>query len=124
MWKIYVKVRTLRAIATCWTAALGDHIDVCNKCETLRISYISCRNRRCTKCQKHKREEWIQRRELDLLPCTYYHLVFTLPETFNESVMYCSSTIYDLLFKSAWATLNQFGRTEELQMGMIAVLHT
>ena len=72
--------RTLRALSQCRTAALGGHVDACNECGTVQISYNSCRNRHCPKCQGHKREEWIHKREADLLPCTYYHVVFTLPQ--------------------------------------------
>ncbi len=61
------------------TAALGGHVDACDGCGNISISYNSCRNRHCPKCQGHKREEWIQKREADLFPCTYFHLVFTLP---------------------------------------------
>ena len=76
--------KTLRALELCRTAALGGHVDACEDCGDIRISYNSCRNRHCPKCQGHKREEWIQRREADLLPCTYYHVVFTLPQELNS----------------------------------------
>ncbi|MDB6151543.1 MAG: transposase, partial [Chthoniobacter sp.] len=58
--------KTLRAIAQCRTAALGGHVDACSECGTVRISYNSCRNRHCPRCQGHKREEWIQKRQADL----------------------------------------------------------
>ena len=77
--------KTLRALAQCRTAALGGHVDACSECGNVRISYNSCRNRHCPKCQGHKREEWIQQREADLLPCTYYHVVFTLPQQIPPS---------------------------------------
>ena len=67
--------KTLRALTLCRTAALGGHVDACDACGNISISYNSCRNRHCPKCQGHKREEWIQAREQDLLPCSYYHLV-------------------------------------------------
>lgn len=116
--------KTLRAIQLCRTAALGGHIDACDECGNITVSYNSCRNRHCPKCQGHKREEWIQNREADLLPCTYYHLVFTLPEELNSLALYEPKIIYDALFGSAWQTLNQFGKNEGLQSGMIAILHT
>jgi len=116
--------KTLRAIMQCRTAALGGHVDACDECGTISISYNSCRNRHCPKCQGHKREEWIQRREADLLPCTYYHVVFTLPQQLNPLALHQPKLIYDALFNSVWATLNQFGKTEGLHLGMIAVLHT
>lgn len=116
--------KTLRAISMCRTAALGGHVDACDACGTVRISYNSCRNRHCPKCQGHKREEWIQKREADLLSCTYYHLVFTLPQELNPLALHQPKVVYDSLFHAAWATLNQFSKTEGLQLGMIAVLHT
>ena len=116
--------KTLRAIAQCRTSALGGHVDACNECGTVHISYNSCRNRHCPKCQGHKRQEWIQKRQADLLPCTYYHVVFTLPQELNTLALHQSGLVYDALFASAWATLHQFGRNEALQLGMIALLHT
>lgn len=116
--------KTLRAIAQCRTAALGGHVDACSECGNVRISYNSCRNRHCPKCQGHKREEWIQQRQADLLPCTYYHVVFTLPAQINPLALHQPKVVYDALFAAAWATLNQFGSREGLQLGMIAVLHT
>lgn len=116
--------KTLRALSYCRTSALGGHIDACDGCGNLSISYNSCRNRHCPQCQGHKKEEWIQKREQDLLPCSYYHLVFTLPEELNFLALKDSKLLYKTLFETAWATLNQFGKTEQMQLGMIAVLHT
>jgi hypothetical protein len=116
--------KTLRAIAQCRTAALGGHVDACSECGIVSISYNSCRNRHCPRCQGHKREAWIQQREADLLPCTYYHVVFTLPQELNPLTLHQPKVVYDALFTSAWATLNQFGNTANVQLGMIAVLHT
>ena len=116
--------KTLRALTQCRTAALGGHIDACDSCGTVHISYNSCRNRHCPKCQGHKREAWIQRREADLLPCSYYHLVFTLPCELNSLTLYQPSLVYKLLFDSVWQTLAQFGKHAGVQLGMIAVLHT
>ena len=116
--------KTLRAIEQCRTAALGGHIDACDSCENISISYNSCRNRHCPKCQGHKRKEWIEKREADLLPCTYYHVVFTLPIQLNILAMQQPAMVYDALFRSVWLTLNQFGKNAGVQLGMIAVLHT
>ena len=99
-------------------------MDACSECGTVHVSYNSCRNRHCPKCQGHKRKEWIQKREADLLPCTYYHVVFTLPGELNPLALHQPGLVYDALFASVWATLNQFGKTEGLCLGMIAVLHT
>jgi hypothetical protein len=116
--------KTLRALTQCRTAALGGHIDACDACGNVRISYNSCRNRHCPNCQGHKRMEWVQKREQDLLPCSYYHLVFTLPHELNKLAMYRSKMLYDALFASVWATLHQFGKSANLLLGMIGVLHT
>lgn len=116
--------KTLRALQQCRTAALGGHVDACDGCGNISISYNSCRNRHCPKCQGHKREEWIQRREQDLLPCTYYHVVFTLPAELNNLALHQPALVYNGLFGAAWQTLQQFGRKEELHLGMIGVLHT
>lgn len=116
--------KILRVIESCRTAALGGHIDQCNDCGVTHISYNSCRNRHCPKCQGHKREAWIQQREADLLPCTYYHVVFTLPQALNPLAIHNPKIVYDGLFKSVWQTLYQFSKTAGIQSGMIAVLHT
>src|SRR5680860_201532 len=75
------QARTLHALRKCRTAALGGHIDRCNNpcCQRLHLSYNSCRNRHCPKCQGHKREEWIRARGEELLKAPYFHVVFTLP---------------------------------------------
>src|SRR6476659_7036919 len=111
--------KTLRAIMQCRTSALGGHVDACDECGTIRISYNSCRNRHCPRCQGHQREEWIEQRQADLLPCTYYHVVFTLPQELNPLALHQPKLAYDALFDSVWATLNQFGNTEGLHLGMI-----
>lgn len=116
--------KTLRSLSLCRTAALGGHVDTCDACGNISISYNSCRNRHCPKCQGHKRIEWIHKREQDLLPCTYYHVVFTLPDDLNPLALYQPSLVYTSLFEAAWATLHQFGKTQQVQLGMIGVLHT
>lgn len=75
--------KTLHALQQCRTAALGGHVDVCTDCAAIHISYNSCR-----KCQGHKKQEWIRRREAELLPCTYFHVVFTLPPQLNSLAFY------------------------------------
>ena len=116
--------KTLRALQQCRTVALGGHVDACDGCGNISISYNSCRNRHCPKCQGHKRAEWIDAREADLLPCTYYHLVFTLPQELNLLALQQPKPVYDALFSSAWRTLQQFGATAGVQLGMIAILHS
>jgi len=118
------QLRTLSAIRVCRTPALGGHVDACDQCGIVRISYNSCRNRHCPKCQGHRREQWIQQRTHELLPCTYYHVVFTLPHQLHTLALYQPKLLYDALFHAAWQTINQFGHNTGVQLAMIAVLHT
>lgn len=118
------QLRTLSAVRRCRTAALGGHIDACDDCGKISISYNSCRNRHCPKCQGKNREDWIEARQSELLPVPYFHVVFTLPDSINVLAMQDPRLVYDLLFESAWATLKSFGKAKEIQSGMIAVLHT
>lgn len=120
-------LRALQAIRRCRTQAMGGHIDQCNCCKKLHISYNSCRNRHCPTCQGHKREDWIRAREKELLNIPYFHVVFTLPSELNEYALKDSKIIYNALFKASWQTLQQFGENPKhlgAKMGMIAVLHT
>jgi hypothetical protein len=119
--------RTLQAVRRCRTSAMGGHIDKCDCCQKLHISYNSCRNRHCPTCQGHKREQWINARENELLNVPYFHVVFTLPHEFNSFALSHGKVIYSSLFKAAWQTLQQFGANPKHlggKMGMIAVLHT
>jgi hypothetical protein len=118
------QLRTLSAIKKCRTAELGGHIDACDDCGILKISYNSCRNRHCPKCQGKKREDWIQARMTELLPVPYFHVVFTLPDSINSLAIHQPKIVYDTLFEASWETLQQFGKAKEIQTGMIAVLHT
>ena len=118
------QLRTLYALKKCRTASLGGHIDGCDSCGNITISYNSCRNRHCPKCQGNKREDWIQARSTELLPVPYFHVVFTLPDSINSLALYQPKIVYDTLFKATWETLQSFGKAKEMQMGMIAVLHT
>ncbi len=97
------QLRTLHALRKCRTSALGGHIDRCDNpgCQKLHLSYNSCRNRHCPKCQGHKKEEWIQAREADLLKVSYFHVVFTLPCGLNQLCLYEPKLVYGLLFKTA-----------------------
>ena len=118
------QLRTLSAIKRCRTAALGGHIDACDACGRINISYNSCRNRHCPKCQGKNRDDWIEARTTELLPVPYFHVVFTLPDSVNALAIHNPKMVYDLLFETAWATLKTFGKNKGLQSGMIAVLHT
>ena len=103
------QIRVLGALKKCRTADLGGHIDACTDCGVVRISYNSCRNRHCPKCQGIKREEWIAARENELLPVPYFHVVFTLPDLLNPLAIHQPKELYDTLFEAAWQTLKKFG---------------
>lgn len=123
------KRRTMYVLARCRTAAMGGHIDQCDnpECNRVHISYNSCRNRHCPKCQGHLREQWIQAREADLLNTKYFHVVFTLPDHLNDLALEKPAFIYGLLFKTVWSVIRDFGYNPKLlgaRMGMISVLHT
>ena len=121
------QLRTLGALMRCRTAEMGGHIDRCTTCENIRISYNSCRNRHCPKCQGHKREQWIRAREQELLNGPYFHVVFTLPAELNQMAMYEPQAVYDSLFATAWSTLSSFAQAPRhlgAQTGMICILHT
>jgi hypothetical protein len=118
------QLRTLHTIKKCRTAALGGHIDACDDCGTVRISYNSCRNRHCPKCQGKNREDWIAARSDELLPVPYFHVVFTLPDCINPLAIHQPKLVYDSLLNAAWETLSAFGKDKGLKMGMIALLHT
>ncbi len=121
--------KVINALMQCRTAALGGHIDKCDNpaCNHIRISYNSCRNRHCPKCNSFKRIKWLLSRKEELLPVKYFHVVFTLPAFLEEYSLKYPEKLYNLLFKSAWDTLNCFGHDPKnlgAQTGMIAVLHT
>ena len=121
------QLRTMDAVRRCRSASLGGHIDGCSSCGLLRISYNSCRNRHCPKCQGKEREQWIQAREEELLPVPYFHVVFTLPDTLHHLCMHEPAALYNLLFKTAWSVINTLGNDEKwlgAQAGMISILHT
>lgn len=121
------QLRTLGAVKRCRTAAMGGHTDACTDCGTLRISYNSCRNRHCPKCQGKNREEWIQKREEELLPVPYFHVVFTLPDLLNPLALHKPKEIYDTLFETAWETIKTFSNDPKhlgASPGMICILHT
>ena len=120
-------LRAMRAIEACRTAELGGHVEECDHCGTLRISYNSCRNRHCPKCQCLDKERWLEARKRDLLPTQYFHLVFTLPEGLRPLVLRNQDALYGMLFKAASETLKELAKDPEYlgaEVGFIAILHT
>jgi hypothetical protein len=127
-WLSWKHVKVLRAIARCRTAALGGHLDECTRCgHRATISYNSCRNRHCPKCQTAARERWIAARQTELLPTRYVHVVFTLPSQLAPLVLQNKKVIYDLLFRASAETLLEVARDPRhlgAELGFFTVLHT
>ena len=120
-------LRVIRAIEVCRTAALGGHRDQCDHCGHVEISYNSCRNRHCPKCQTLRKEKWIEARSEDLLPIEYFHVVFSIPSELNHLALLNQRVLYDLLFRSASETLTQLAQDQKhlgATVGVIGILHT
>ena len=115
-------------LLSCRTAELGGHIERCDHCGTERISYNSCRNRHCPKCQNMPRERWLDARKAELLPVSYYHSVFTLPHDLNPIILSNKKIMLNILFKAVSQTLLAFGENPKNRLGgklgFIAILHT
>lgn len=119
--------RVLRAVQNCRTAALGGHVRRCDRCGHQAISYNSCRNRHCPKCQGPARARWLEARAGELLPVPYFHVVFTLPATLAPLALQNPAVVYDLLFQAVSATLLEVAANPKrlgAQIGFLAVLHT
>jgi hypothetical protein len=117
----------LDAIAYCRTAALGGHMDVCDSCGHAEISYNSCRNRHCPKCQSLAQARWVERRMQRVLPTHAFHVVFTLPSGLRRLVLANRTLLFDLLFACAAETLLELGRDPRwlgAELGITSVLHT
>jgi hypothetical protein len=127
-WISWKHVKVLLAIARCRTAALGGHFDECTRCgHRATISYNSCRNRHCPKCQTAAREQWIAARQRELLPTHYVHVVFTLPHRLAPLALQNKKVLYDLLFRSSAETLLEVARDPRhlgAEIGFFTVLHT
>lgn len=120
-------LRAMRAIEICRTAALGGHMEECNQCGAVRISYNSCRNRHCPKCQCLDKERWLVARKKDLLPIGYFHLVFTLPENVRPLALRNQKSAYKILFRAVSETIKELTEDSKhlgADVGFIAVLHT
>src|SRR5712671_7359571 len=115
-WLTWVHVKVLVAIERCRTAALGGHVDQCTRCGHRAISYNSCRNRHCPKCQTAARERWIAARRTELLPSRYVHAVFTLPHQLAPLALQNTKVIYDLLLRASAETLLEVAR-DPLHLG-------
>jgi len=120
--------KTMRHIEMCRTAELGGHTDVCDHCGFEQNAYNSCRDRHCPKCQTLVKEQWLNDRKAELLPCLYFHNVFTLPHELNSLILINKKIMLAMLFAAAKETLQVFARDPQWrlvgQLGFISVLHT
>src|SRR5262249_45144080 len=118
--------KALRDLAACRTAVLGGHVEHCVDCGHERIAYNSCRNRHCPKCQALARAVWLEQQAQHLLPVEYHHVVFTLPAAVAELALANRAVVYDLLMRSAAATLQAVAANSErlgAAIGVLMVLH-
>lgn len=124
----YKKLKVMHKIEVCRTARLGGHVEQCDTCGFERIAYNSCRDRHCPKCQTMVKEKWLNDRKADLLPCNYFHMVFTIPHDLNPFILSNPKVMLNNLFAAVSQTLQVFGRDPRWkiqgQLGFISVLHT
>ncbi len=126
-WLNRLHLKVLTAIERCRTAALGGHLDECMRCGNRAISFNSCRNRHCPKCQANARDRWLEARQCELLPTRYVHVVFTLPHELAPLALQNKRIIYDLLFRLSAETLLEVARDPKrlgAEIGFFSVLHT
>jgi hypothetical protein len=122
-----VQHKAMSAIQKCRTSQLGGHKEVCDSCGHTRISYNSCRNRHCPKCQSLAKERWIENQKNNLLDIGYFHVVFTIPDTLNLMVYQNQKALYTLLFKAVSETLAELASDKKYlgaKIGFTSVLHT
>ena len=120
-------LRAMRAIEICRTSVLGGHKYKCDVCGSFTISYNSCRNRHCPKCQSLDKERWIEARKKEVLPTHYFHVVFTVPEDIRPIALRNQEVVYGILFKAVAETLKELAKDPKhlgAQIGLISVLHT
>jgi hypothetical protein len=121
------QLKTMSAIESCRTSSQGGHVDECDSCGHVCVSYNSCRNRHCPKCQGLAKEQWLLERDRDLLEVGYFHVVFTVPDSLNLLALQNQKVLYSLLFKAASETLVELSRDPKYlgaEIGFISVLHT
>ena len=123
LWPEHKKIVT--DLLNCRTEKLGGRLEQCDACGLLRILYHSCRNRHCPKCQHMPREKWLSKRKEEILPTSYFHVVFTLPHELNAAVLNNKKVMLGCLFEAASKTLLSFGKNElNGRAGFLMVLHT
>ncbi|WP_158971833.1 IS91 family transposase [Paraglaciecola sp. L3A3] len=123
----YQQDKVCRHIVDCRTGKLGMQQWQCGSCSFDKVVYCSCRDRHCPRCQGKQTAQWVEQQQGNVLPCKYFHLVFTLPHELNVISQYAPEKLYKSLFQAVWATLSQFAISRKNlkgQLGMTAVLHT
>ena len=124
----YAQKKAMSHIQVCRSAKLGGHIEQCDQCGFKQNAYNSCRDRHCPKCQTMVKEQWLNDRKAELLPCGYFHLVFTLPHELNPIILCNKRVTLKLLFTAVNETLKAFAKDPKWhlygRLGFIAVLHT
>ena len=119
--------RAMSAIELCRTAALGGHVERCDRCDHRRVFYNSCRNRNCPKCQSLARAQWLEARQSELLDTPYFHVVFTMPQPIVAIALQNKEILYNILFRATAETLRTIAADPKhlgAQIGFFAVLHT
>jgi hypothetical protein len=126
-WLTWLHVKVLVAILRCRTVLLGGHVDACTRCGHQAISYNSCRNRHCSRCQTQVRDRWIEDRRRDLLPTRYAHVVFTIHHALVPLALQNKAEVYGLLLCASADTLLEIARDPKqlgAEIGFFSVLHT
>ena len=111
----------------CRTSALGGHATLCEDCGHLQISYNSCRNRHCPKCQTLSKEQWIENQKYNLLDVGYFHVIMTVPDVLNPLILQNQKTCYNILFQAVSQTLKELSAAPKYlgaQIGFTSILHT
>lgn len=119
--------KTVNALLACRSAALGSHVDTCDNCGHTKVSYNSCRNRHCPKCQYTNSQSWLSNQQAYLLDISYFHVVFTIPDSLNEIVLFNQKSLYSLLFKASSETLLELSKDKKFlgaNIGFSSILHT
>jgi len=123
----WAQVKVLWAIVRCRTAALGGHLARCTSCGYQAISFCSCRNRHCPKCQVNAREKWLRKRQQELLPVGYFHIVFSIPHGLVPLIWQNKKLLLSLFFQATAATLLEVapnGKGRGMEIGFLCILHT
>lgn len=120
--------KVMAAIMACRTAQLGGHQEVCDQCGHIRNCYNSCRNRHCPKCQTMAKEKWLEKRQEELLPCGYFHMVFTVPHVLNPLILANKRELMGCLFAAVRDTVFAFAADPQWRLegkpGLLTILHT